>query len=1400
MKSISFFSVLFLFFFFCCSPEKSDMEIIRNRIASEYLNSEVDDGSIKTLIETVNDDGTWPEIDYVDTSRTAFQHSVHYSNMIKMAVAYRSKKSVYRGDKNLKRVLDLSLNYWLANDFLCENWWFNQIGTPSSMLNIMYLLDKELTQEQTEKMLQIAGRANMNASGARPSGDRIVIAGLLAKTALFKRDTVLAKEVLDIIEGEMKFYSQETEVSVRPGYFSGGRGLQRDYSFHHRPDRVNNTTTYGLSCLNSFVEWAVLVSDTKYSFSEKSIKLAIDYFLDGICKQMVYGKSVDPGALNRDISRQGAGGKTNSSLPEKLLQISDYRKDELENIIKARNGESFIHHSFAKFFWQTEYFVFQRPTFFTSVRMFSTRNRNMEEPYNGEGLLNHFRADGTNYLSMTGDEYFNLAPVTDYLKIPGATTVQLNKMPDENQIQKSGKTDFVGGVFDGLYGAAVFDFDSPHTSLTAKKSWFFFDDAYICLGAGIRSSEKFPVYTTLNQCFLRGDVMINDGTSGMKVEKGERVINGLQWVYHDNVGYLFPSVQKVFLSNKEKTGSWFRINRQASTSKKDVKEDVFSLCVDHGIRPSSGTYAYVVLPATDITKVEKYVANPEISILANTEKIQAVKTDKIAYSTFYVPGELKISEDLILRVDSPCMVMLHYNRDVIESMSVADPSRKLASVKVSVNKHINTSKRSVVTNRDGAFTTFTVVLPTGDYAGSSITLDVEDGPITDDEAFFNAVNLDYPGLEKVKQAVEKKDYATANIEFVAHLKSRTKPVWHFDWHDFNKQESRDASYNCREADKIASNLLQSCGVPYQFGEEVEWSINPTPLQYKEWTWQLSRHPFWTTLGKAYWATGDEKYARAFVQQMRSWIIDNPLPANSGNYEGSRWRTIETGIRTSGSWPNSFFYFLGSPSFDDESVMLMVKSFYEHGLHLRAFPQKNNWLTMEMNGLFHIGILFPEFKKSAEWCEYASNRLHEEEKIQVYDDGAQVELTTGYHGVSLRNFMGILNLASINDYTLPTDYVKRLENMFNYYVNICMPDGVMPALNDAGWGNVRSMLKTGFELFPKRKDFQYIATNGEEGKAPSFTSVWMPWAGWYIMRSGWDKQALYSHFEVGPYGAAHQHEDKLTVLFNAYGKRLLTEGGTYAYDRSQWREYVLSARAHNISKIDGLYQNRGKIARRNEIRHSLSPMQNKWITNEHFDFGEGRYDEGFGPDLDSTVTQYRALLFVKNDYWLLFDVFTPTDEKQHIYETYFHLNTTKSVTEDKLLAVCSNDEGEANIAIVPLHREALSVDIIKGQVEPEVQGWIPAGGTDQYKCKPIATPTFKRQASGQVVEPYLFYPMKAGESLPVSGIKASGNSKYEILFKDGRRDIVELSLENKRLKTLQYTIISSGGETKTYNVF
>lgn len=695
MKRICKIGLLFSLIIVCLcfdAHANPDTELLRKRFIAEALAVRVDDERVQTLLDTFKDNSVWPGINYEDVSNTGFEHRVHLDNMLSLSRAYKKMDSRFKGNKQVKQTFSAAMDYWLAHDFICENWWHNQIGTPTTMVSILLIMDKDLTLQQIEKILVIVGRANLNASGARPSGDRIKIAGILAKAALFRRDIPLTEEVIKIIEGEIKFAT--------------GRGMQYDYSFHHREDRVNNTLSYGTGYADAFAEWAANVANTRYRFSDKSLQLLTDYYLDGICKQMVYARTTDPGVMNRDITRPGEGRNFGTATPERLLKASGYRKVELEEVIKVRRGEEFVTSSFAKFFWQTEHFVFQRPDFYTSVRMYSTRNDNMEVPYNGEGLMNHFRGDGTNYISLKGNEYNNLAPVYDWRKIPGATILQGKEMPPEKEIQKQGLTDFVGGVTDGIYGAAVFDFKSPHNPLSAHKSWFFFDKEYICLGAGINSQSNAEAATALNQCRLRGDVTIKGAKGKSVISKGDHSLEQVSWIHHDGIGYLFPAPRTVNLLNDAATGSWYRVNRQSSSSKEEIRSDVFKLWVSHGANAVNADYAYIVIPGAGASDMEAYAADPQIEILSNTPDLQAVnhKVLNLSYLVFYRSGELKVAGGLTVGLDSPGMVMVHCDGGGIREITVSDPSRRLGRLHLTVN-----GKEMVVE------------LPQGVYAGESVT-------------------------------------------------------------------------------------------------------------------------------------------------------------------------------------------------------------------------------------------------------------------------------------------------------------------------------------------------------------------------------------------------------------------------------------------------------------------------------------------------------------------------------------------------------------------------------------------------------------------------------------------------------------------------------------------------------
>ncbi len=639
--------------------------------------------------------------------------------------------------------------------------------------------------------------------------------------------------------------------------------------------------------------------------------------------------------------------------------------------------------------------------------------------------------------------------------------------------------------------------------------------------------------------------------------------------------------------------------------------------------------------------------------------------------------------------------------------------------------------------------------------------------------FFDSLNDDLPELTKVKAAYDAGDIEAAKAALVAHMKTRTKPAP-------PPLDSRNDKRSIAAADKICDHVFRFVGCPeYKLGKQIRW--NEDPFNYDQWAIALNRHFHWLTLGRVYTGTKDEKYAREWVAQLTSWIDAMPVRIGRHWIQGVTPEctlSLDAGIRMGQTWFPTYYHFLHSPSFTVDAHIAMLRSFRDHALYLmdpRHFKHGSNWGMMELNGLYHVGVMLPEFKDAELWRGTAVERLAGELDYQFYPDGAQTELAPGYHGVSVRNALGVFDLAKRTGDNLPPELLGKLERAFDYYQRIMMPDGRSPALNDSGWGGVRGWLKRGLDYFPEREDWRFGATAGREGRPPAYTSCKFDWAGWYIMRTGWDADAKYLLLDAGPFSTGHQHEDKLHFILYAYGRRLITEPGTYSYDASDWRRYVLSARGHNTVLVDGLEQNRR--GQRHTYRNE-KPQTNRWFTSPDFDYAEGTYADGFGPKRDKTVTHTRRILFAKPRYWIVVDELRPTDAKPHTYEALFHLDAPDAVIDAKTKTVTTTHPTGGNVAIVPLNAGDVAVRIVKGQTLPAVQGWLPTG--KHNVLRPIPTAIFKRTGAGTTLMAYALVPFEgnAAAALPrVEPIACEGAAPAlaaRLRFGDGVEHIVGIN--------------------------
>ena len=132
MKLKIFLPVFFLALSTVLSAQ-SDFELVKQRVVAEIMKSQADDAEVARLISTIREDGSWPGINYEDVSNTGFEHRIHLSHMVEMSLAFEQKSSKFYQSRKVKKLINRSLEFWCNHDFICENWWHNQIGTPTSL-------------------------------------------------------------------------------------------------------------------------------------------------------------------------------------------------------------------------------------------------------------------------------------------------------------------------------------------------------------------------------------------------------------------------------------------------------------------------------------------------------------------------------------------------------------------------------------------------------------------------------------------------------------------------------------------------------------------------------------------------------------------------------------------------------------------------------------------------------------------------------------------------------------------------------------------------------------------------------------------------------------------------------------------------------------------------------------------------------------------------------------------------------------------------------------------------------------------------------------------------------------------------------------------------------------------
>lgn len=280
-----------------------------------------------------------------------------------------------------------------------------------------------------------------------------------------------------------------------------------------------------------------------------------------------------------------------------------------------------------------------RPGFAFGISMFSTRIYNYES-INTENLKGWYTGDGTTWLYNDDLTQFtdNFWPTIDPYHLPGTTVDTLARANGWGQSKTSSQPWVGGAVLEGSYGAAGMAFKAidASSSLALNKSWFLFDDEIVCLGAGITCGGTNEVHTTIENRRLNSagsNGFVADGAAAPATLGWASNYSSLRWCALEWAGgYYFPDGAPVQARRYPRTGRWYDINtlpQPTASVTNPVTRNYFSLILNHGVRPTNATYAYVILPNQDGAAVAAYATHPHIAILENSTQAQAVRETRL---------------------------------------------------------------------------------------------------------------------------------------------------------------------------------------------------------------------------------------------------------------------------------------------------------------------------------------------------------------------------------------------------------------------------------------------------------------------------------------------------------------------------------------------------------------------------------------------------------------------------------------------------------------------------------------------------------------------------------------------------------------------------------------------------
>lgn len=355
-------------------------------------------------------------------------------------------------------------------------------------------------------------------------------------------------------------------------------------------------------------------------------------------------------------------------------------------------------------------------------------------------------------------------------------------------------------------------------------------------------------------------------------------------------------------------------------------------------------------------------------------------------------------------------------------------------------------------------------------------------------------------------------------------------------------------------------------------------------------WEHARFGWAFSLARAYYLTGEERFADSFWQYTERFLAANPP------YQGPNWISAqEAGLRLVAF---TILIPILSPSAHStpERLSRLSHAIADHAKRIPpslayARAQNNNHLLSEAAGLFTAGVALPQHPEAKHWRQTGWEWFNRALLSQIAADGSYIQNSTNYHRLALQLALWVSALAADQGLTYSETVQQRLRSASRWLSRLLDPDsGRVPNLGPNDGAFIIPLVNSPVD------DYRPVIQAASKAflNSPALEpGIWDELSLWLCSGRGIENaylpesprseksqidqplrlenqcSASWVYFRVAEFKDRPGHADQLHVDLWWRGLNLAQDAGTYRYnDSPPWDNALSGSTVHNTVTLEG----------------------------------------------------------------------------------------------------------------------------------------------------------------------------------------------------------------------------------------